>query len=276
MVPTAHALELQKKIHDVLFELRQLLQPAKRHDFQTASGSIKIACADATALFALGALVERIREVAPNVQLEIYQIANLRVREPLEEGLVDLALGAYLEPSDVLLTCKVADDETVCVVSNDNAYSKSGITLDQYCSSPHAVLSVGFGYRATIEVLIDRALADQERSRTVRLKSQYSTVIADAVSRSDLITTMPCFAFNYFAKRMAITAVPLPFDAPMVPLSILWHPRTRDNWVTAWFRQEIRDHIATIRPRGVSRAEASSAGSPGPRIARRRGRSART
>lgn len=244
MVPTPHALKLQSEAHELVYRLQALMEVPEVHDLSTVSSSIKIACVDATALFALDELVERIRKVAPNLQLEISQISHMHVKEPLDNGSIDLALGAYPDLSDILMISRVTEGAITCVVSRDSVFAKTGISFDQYCEAPHALLSVGYGFRATIETVIDDTLAELGRQRTTRLTSQYATVIASAVARSDLITTMPQFMLQHFSKTLPLVGIDLPIEIPPVPLYMVWHPRTRDNWVLSWFREELRGHLS--------------------------------
>src|SRR6516225_5901466 len=71
MVPTERALELRPRVHELVRQLSLLLETSGERDISLVQRSIKIACADATALIALGPLLVGIEQVAPNLQLEI-------------------------------------------------------------------------------------------------------------------------------------------------------------------------------------------------------------
>lgn len=131
----------------------------------------------------------------------------------------------------------------LCVVGADTEFGGNGITLEQYAEAPHAVLSVAHGFRATVEMITDQALSDLGRQRSVRMSSQYITAIADAVSRTDLVTTMPDFMVPYFATHMPIVAHPVPLEIPDYALSVVWHPRNKGDAVLKWFRQKLREHM---------------------------------
>lgn len=243
MTPTDRALELRDETQELIRRMHALLNTDDERDIATAHRCIKLACADATALFALGPLLEEIREIAPNLQVEVSQILNFRVAEPLSEGIIDLAIGAYLDLSDTLKVSRLLGGAMLCVVNARGPFSSAGIDLDDYCDAAHAILSVSHGFRATVEMITDQALSDLGKSRNVRLTSQYVTVIADAVSRSDLITTMPDYMLRHFAAHMPLIGLPVPVELPDFALSAVWHPRADGDWVLSWFRQQLRMHL---------------------------------
>jgi DNA-binding transcriptional LysR family regulator len=224
--------------------IQALLDTDGNRDIATVHRSIKIACVDATALFALSPLLEEIRQIAPNLRVEISQTPNLGVAEPLGDGTLDLVIGAYIELSDALHVTRLVSGKMVCVVSANAKLAASGIDLDDYCNAAHAVCTVSRGFRATAEINTDQALADMGRSRQVRLTSQFMTVITDSVSRSDLVTTMPDFMLRHFSANLPLVGQPLPFAVPDFALSAVWHPRTRGDWVLSWLRQQLRLRLA--------------------------------
>ncbi|MGB3269938.1 MAG: LysR family transcriptional regulator [Rhodanobacter sp.] len=240
---TDRALELRDQTQELIRGLRALLDTDENRDIATVRRSMKIACVDAAALFALGPLLEDIRQIAPNLRLEISQTPNLGVAEPLGDGTIDLVIGAYIELSDALHIARLVSGKMVCVVGADGRFAASGVDLDDYCNAAHAVCTVSQGLRATAEIHTDQALADMGRSRQVRLASQFMTVITDAVARSDLIATMPDFMVRHFSANLPLAGKPLPFVVPEFSLSAVWHPRTKGDWVLAWFRQQLRQHV---------------------------------
>jgi DNA-binding transcriptional LysR family regulator len=237
---TDRALELRDQTQDLIRGIQALLDTDENRDIATVHHSIKVACVDAAALFALGPLLEDIRQVAPNLRIEISQTPNLGVAEPLGDGTIDLVIGAFIELSDALHITRLVSGKMVCVVSANGRLAEGCIDLNDYCNAVHAVCTVSPGFRATAEIHTDQALADMDRSRTVRLTSQFMTVITDAVSRSDLVATMPDFMLQHFSAHLPLVGKPLPFAVPEFSLSAVWHPRTKGDWVLTWFRQQLR------------------------------------
>jgi DNA-binding transcriptional LysR family regulator len=252
MVPTERALELRPRVHELVRQLSLLLETSGERDISLVQRSIKIACADATALIALGPLLVGIEQVAPNLQLEISQILNFRVKEPLGDGSIDLAIGAYPDLSDSLQVSRLISGRMMCAVRAGSEFARRGLDLDTYCEAAHGVLSVGAGFRATVEMATDDALAEVGKQRKVRLSSQYATVIADAAAHSDLVATMPDFMLRQFAKNFPLEIIEAPIDLPEFALSLVWHPRAKDDWVLSWFRQRLRRCL--LRAQGKSDA----------------------
>jgi DNA-binding transcriptional LysR family regulator len=243
MIPTDRALELQRIAQEVMSRMRSLVIGSERPDVATVASSIKIACADGTALFALGPLLEEMRLVAPNIHVEITQISNLHVREPLDDGSIDLAIGAYHDlPGDFQIT-RLIRDEMMCMIGTRHYGEKQSLSIEEYAQGAHAVLSVGYGFRATIETVTDEAMSRLGLSRNIRLSSQYTSVLADVISRSDLIATFPSFMIRQFARHLPVTGATLPLSLPVFSLSAVWRADANENWVLSWFRQQLRRHM---------------------------------
>jgi len=252
MVPTERALELKPRVHELIRQLSLLLETKGERDISSVQRNIKIACADATALIALGPLLAEIEEVAPNLQLEVFQILNWRLKEPLGDGSIDLAIGAYPDLSDSLQISRLISGRMMCGVRAGSEFARHGFDLDTYCGAAHGVLSVGAGFRATVEMATDDALAGVGKQRKVRLSSQYATVIVDAAAHSDLVVTAPDLMLRQFAKNLPLEIIEPPIDLPEFVLSFVWHARAKDDWVLSWFRQRLR--LCLLRAQGQSDA----------------------
>lgn len=237
---TDRALELQDDTRDLIRRMHALLGEDENHDLATVQRNIKIACTDATALFAMNPLLEQIRRIAPNLEIDVSQTPSFRVAEALGEGTIDLAIGAYIGLSEALLVSHLVSGRMVCVVGASHPFATSVISLDNYCNAAHALCAISHGIRATVEMITDQALADLGRARKVRFTSQFVTVIADAIARTDLVATMPDLMLQRFSTSAPIVGHPLPFAVPDFELSAVWHPRTKGDWVLAWLRQQLR------------------------------------
>ena len=243
MMPTDRALEIRDETRDLIRRMHALMESDSNRDIATAQRVIKVACTDATALIALAPIIEDIRLHAPNLQIEVSQILNFRVAEPLGDGTLDLAIGSYIELSEALQVSRLLSGQMLCVVKADASLADGRVDLEGYCAAPHALLAVGHGFRATTEIVIDQALDDIGRARQVRLTSQFITLIAESVARSDLVATMPDYMLRHFAARLPLVGLALPFAAPSFALSAVWHPRAKGDWVLAWFRKQLRRHL---------------------------------
>ena len=244
MMPTQRALDLQDEVQDAVRQLRGLLEPVETEGIEAVHRHVRIACHDAAALFAVAPFIEELRQTAPNLTVELHQILSFRVKEPLDDGSLDVAIGAYLDLSDSLLVSRLLTGRMFCTVAANSRFAQGGMTIDDYCNGPHAVLSVAEGFRATAERITDQILADMGRERAVRLSSQFITVVANAVARSDLIATMPDYMIPQFAKNLPITAVDLPLAIPDYTIVAVWHPRSKNDWVLSWVRKKLREHFA--------------------------------
>lgn len=111
--------------------------------------------------------------------------------------------------------------------------SSTPLTLDEYCSRPHVVVS----HTANISSFSDEWLRAIGRKRHVVLSiPQYSTLPA-LMAGTDLLASLP----DYTAMAMAAAArglfdEPLPFVTPTLELSMVWLSLSDSDPAERWLR----------------------------------------
>ena len=125
--------------------------------------------------------------------------------------------------------------------------SPEPITLDEYCTRPHVVVS----HVANISSFADEWLAAIGRKRTAVLSvPQYSTLPA-LMEGTDLLCNLP----DHLTRAMARTGLrgePLPFVTPNLDLSMVWLSVMDTDPAERWLRKRLEafmgDSTATSAP----------------------------
>ena len=234
IVPTIRANELAGPVKKLLRDLDAVLEPI-RFEPESAELTLSIAATD----YSLRAIVEpfllALRKQAPNIKVSVRWINEHELLEQMERGIIDIALTTP-EASPVDLRARTLFDETyVCVLRDEHPLLKeaSSLTIDQFCSIDHAIVSyVGGAFEGTT----DQVLRKFEKQRRVVLSVPSFLSLVDILKTSDLCAVVPK---RLIQNVQGLTTVNLPFEVPGFTKIMVWHERTHESEAHRWIRDLI-------------------------------------
>ncbi|WP_369250805.1 LysR family transcriptional regulator [Streptomyces sp. R41] len=233
LVPTPRALELRDRVRGLVREAEEVLRPAEKLDLATLERTFALRGSDGFVERFGPALVAEVGSEAPGVRLRFLQKTKKDVG-PLRDGLVDLETGVVEQPlpPDVLSE-PMFTDRFVGVVRSEHPLSTGKVTTARYVSSRHVHVS----RRGLTEGLVDEALDSTGRRReVVTVVDGFSAALALAKA-SDLVATVP--ERHTADLRRGMCSFELPFRAPEVTVSLLWHVRLDADPAHRWLRDRV-------------------------------------
>ena len=239
MMLTPKAMGVTERVREALDQLAAALASPERFIPAAAREKFNIVCLDYTALLAIAPIASALRQQAPHIEITITALANLRIREPLEEGSVDLVIGYFVDLPPGLFASHLQTDELCCVGHRDSIQEQP--TLEAYIEASHCLLIMPQGPLTTMELITEGALNKLNLKRKVWLHVPYMSLLAAVVGQSDLVATLPMGAALQFSRTLPIVSRPLPFQVPPYTISMVWHERTHKNPAFVWIRQQLRE-----------------------------------
>jgi DNA-binding transcriptional LysR family regulator len=118
------------------------------------------------------------------------------------------------------------------------------MTLDEFCALDHLLISTSGGQ---FSGMIDHALAEVGRERTVSVSIQSYALAPLALTTTDLICTLPRRFLERFTSVLDLVATPLAL-APF-QMNLFWHPRMRSDPAHAWLRRQVVQSVGPRRSR---------------------------
>lgn len=233
LVPTPRALELRDRVRGLVQEAEAVLRPAERLDLATLRRTFAVRGSDGFVERFGPELVAEVGSAAPGVRLRFVQKTKKDVG-PLRDGSVDLETGVVEDalPPDVLSRA-LFTDRFVGVVRNEHPLSTGKITAARYASSRHVHVS----RRGLTEGLVDEALHPTgHRREVVTVVDGFGAALALAKA-SDLVATVP--ERHTANLRHGMHTFELPFRAPEVTVSLLWHARLDADPAHRWLRDRL-------------------------------------
>ena len=166
MVPTPHAAALQPELAKLIERLREFANVAQVFDHATSRRIFRIAATDNPAAILAPELIPFLKAKAPHIRLAFVLPDKARIAAHLEQGDVDLFIGAAEDAAAGLIGRTLFDEEFVTAQRKDHPRGNRPLDLDEFCSLDHLLISTSGG---SFSGMVDDALAALGRERRVGL-----------------------------------------------------------------------------------------------------------
>jgi LysR family transcriptional activator of mexEF-oprN operon len=240
MEPTARANEIIRHLSPALDAMSMALSLTREFDPASSTMTFRIGLSDDVEYSLLPTLLRALREEAPHIVIVVKQVNYWNVSELLVSG--EITAGVCLT-RDLPANAKRKLLRTMkpMVVRADDA--SQPITLDEYCSRPHVVVS----HVANISSFADEWLDAVGRKRHAVLSvPQYSTLPA-LMAGTNLICNLPDQLALAFANAGLLHAEPLPFITPDLELSMVWLSMLDTDPAERWLRKRLEQFMSDAR-----------------------------
>lgn len=232
MEPTPFAMELADPIRHALHLIRQTLNRDKHFDAATSSRTFKLVMTDIGERVFLPDLLRRLSEIAPGINIRTVQLREREMREALESGEMDLAIGFIPALNAGYYQQRLFTRSYVCVTRPDHPVIKNTLSLKQYLAASHAIVSApGTGHDVVEKVLMQKGL-----SRRVALHVTHFLAIPLIVANTDLVVTIPAMLAESYLPSGNIKILPPPVKLPVYAIKQYWHERFHEDAANRWLR----------------------------------------
>jgi DNA-binding transcriptional LysR family regulator len=243
--PTPFAEGLEKPVRYVIDKITHeiLLKPA--FDPQESDRVFALTMPDLGEVIFLPPIITRLQAEAPRVGIKCMNIAYSDVRDALEEGVVDLAIGHFpdlLEPA--VKSQDLYEDRFVGIVRGDHPRAHENLTLDAFLQLEHLAVE-----REGRQESFETGGADLDLKRQIRLQIPHFMSVPRLVAASDMISVVPLSLASRFAGVYGLRIVEPPMPLPKVPLKQFWHRRMDNDPALGWLRSLIAGQLVGLDPR---------------------------
>jgi DNA-binding transcriptional LysR family regulator len=249
MMPTPFAEQLAEPIGYALGMIHSGLNQHSRFEPASVKRSVTIGMTDIGEIVFLPRLVERLRQEAPGVSLSTVRTTATSLRDDMESGKVDLAIGPLPELKAGFFQRRLFRQRYVCLFRKGHALDRKRLTLDDFKTAEHLVIvSAGTGH-GKVDDLIRRAGVD----RAVRLTVPHFVSVGHLLRRTDMIATVTERLAQSLVEPFELTYRPHPIDLPEIAINVFWHAKVHRSPAHQWLRSVVFDLFGD----GTDRAPAS-------------------
>ncbi len=170
---------------------------------------------------------------APNIRLRTLRPDATILKEEMEDGSVDAALGLFPHLQAGFFQRRLFRQRYVCLFRRGHPLARDPMTLEQFCSLGHVgIVAANTGHRA-VDGLLERAGV----KRDMRLVVPHFIAVGHILQSTDLIATVP----ERFAERCRtpfdLVTAPHPVKLPETGISLFWHAKYNHDPSNMWLRQ---------------------------------------
>lgn len=241
MEPTPYALQLAEPIAYALSTIENTLTHRTAFDPTTSNRRFTLAMTDLGEIELLPQLMDRLEEVAPGVTVSTVRNSADRLRDSMEAGHVDLAIGLLPQLKTNFFQQRLFMQRYMCLFRKGHALDKGRVTRREFYEADHVVVvSAGTGH-AQMDEIIESA----EEQRRVRLLVPHFVAIGHILATTDMIATVPERYARRCAEPFGLRYVDHPVKLPQIGINLFWHAKFHKEPGNQWLRQLIFELFST-------------------------------
>ena len=237
MMPTPFAEQLAEPIGYALGMIHSGLNQHSRFDPASVKRSVTIGMTDIGEIVFLPALVERLHQEAPGISLSTVRTTATNLRDDMEAGKVDLAIGLLPQLKAGFFQRRLFRQRYVCLFRMGHALDRKRLSLADFKAAEHLIIvSAGTGH-GKVDDLIRRAGID----RSVRLTIPHYVSVGHLLQRSDMVATVTKRLAESLVEPFDLTFRPHPVDLPEIAINVFWHAKVHRSPAHQWLRGLVFD-----------------------------------
>lgn len=241
MEPTRLALDLASQAGEFITNWNMILCSEETFVPETTERIFCIQTTDFLMHEVLADAFQEIQSLAPHASLSISTLSLSNMREALDTGEVDLAMGWLPNLPPDLIVSHLMSYPLCCVVRADHPRIRAELTYEGYLNERHVVLTFGSSTQPLLtERMIDSVLAQNEAKRKVAFYVPSFLALVDIVSKSDLLGIIPLPLAQEAANQGRLRYFEPPIELPHQNSTMVWHARTKNDPGHKWLRGMLR------------------------------------
>ncbi|WP_343927948.1 LysR family transcriptional regulator [Pigmentiphaga daeguensis] len=231
MKPTPQAEGLMEGVSAAIAAIEMTLNYRITFEPSQTERTFRIAVSDIGQVVMVPRLLEAFSQAAPRARIEFHGI-NERTPQLLQTGGLDLALGYAPQISEGFFQQALFKERFVCLARSDHPRIRNRLTLSQFKNESHVVVISSI----STHLIIDRALEHQHIRRNVAVRIPNLVLLAQLITGSDYLATLPARAGQAIARTAGLATYPPPFRLSGYSVTQYWHERQARDTGNRWLR----------------------------------------
>lgn len=232
MQPTPLATQMAEPIGVAMAQVALALNQRSRFDPATSSRRFVLAMTDVGEIYFMPTLIERCKLLAPLVEISSMRAGSLALKEEMEGGRVDLAVGPFEDISEALYQRQLFRQPYVTMMRKGHPLGKGEVTLARFVKAEHMLVDANESPYDRINALLARAGVGP----SVRFRVPHFTAVPYMVSTSDLVVTVPQKLAERAALPFGLEWIVPPLELPTLQTNVFWHRRYNQDPGNQWLR----------------------------------------
>ncbi|MFC5510060.1 LysR family transcriptional regulator [Massilia jejuensis] len=240
MQPTPYAQALAEPVGVALAQVALALNRRSAFDAATSTRCFTIAMTDVGEVHFMPALIERCRLAAPLVQISSRRAAGIALKEEMESGRVDLAIGPFEDISEALYQRLLFRQPYVSMVRRGHPLTQGKVDLARFAACEHLFVESTEAPYDRINQLLEKAGV----GASTRFRVPHFTAVPYIIGASDLVVTVPQKLAERAGPPFGLAWITPPLDLPTLQTNMFWHRRYNQDPGNGWLRALVAEAFA--------------------------------
>ncbi|MFC0252113.1 LysR family transcriptional regulator [Massilia consociata] len=232
MQPTPLATQMAEPIGVAMAQVALALNQRSRFDPGSSHRRFVLAMTDVGEIYFMPPLIERCRSLAPLVEISSVRAGTLALKEAMEGGRVDLAIGPFEDISEALYQRQLFRQPYVTMFRKGHPLGRGEVSLERFVQAEHMLVDSSDSPYDRINVLLARAGIGP----AVRVRVPHFTAVPYIVASSDLVVTVPQKLAERAAAAFGLEWIVPPLALPALQTNVFWHRRYSQDPGNQWLR----------------------------------------
>jgi len=254
VIPTEYAQRIAPELEHHVEQLKLITQTQSQRqvDLSQIRRRFKIVTHEMEECLILPALISRLEQDAPEIELEIRPYIRATFSQELLTNQADIVMAYLRDIHKNLISRELLYQDFVGVCRAKHPVISSTPTLEEYASQPHLLISPDKGgFRG----LVDDLLEEAGLKRRVMISAPHFMTGCQYVAQSDYLITVPRYIGEHACRSFGLQQFELPFELNGFSTSIHWHRRLdRDPEHTA-LRELVIDTVQQLTDGDLGKTE---------------------
>ncbi|HET7803125.1 MAG TPA: LysR family transcriptional regulator [Pseudolabrys sp.] len=235
---TRRAETLRQPVREAIALVDDCLFQGASFDPARAAGVYRISTPDRLTLAVVPPLLDRLRRLAPHMDLQVMTADRQQALDLLDQDRIDLALGWFDDMPRHLNAEFLLEEYLYCVFRRGHPIlkPKSKFNIAAVLSFPHLIVSATGGRRAIFDDLLSR----HKLRRHALVAVSNFTAVPQLLADSDMIGVFTKLASDVFEKSFGLVKRRVPLDIGKIATNMAWHARSDRDRRHVWLRHQIK------------------------------------
>lgn len=232
MEPTPYAAQLAEPIAYALSTIQNSLNQRSSFDPASSDRRFTLGMTDIGEIYFMPKLMTLLAKVAPRVSVSTVRNTAVNLRDEMESGHVDLAVGLLPQLKTGFFQRKLFKQAYVCMFRAGHPLDKSKLSLEEFSRADHVtVVSAGTGHAKVDEFIEKKGI-----HRNIKLTVPHFVAVGNILSSTDMIATVPERFAMECMQPFGLKYVKHPLQMPEIGINVFWHAKFHREPGNQWLR----------------------------------------
>ncbi|WP_047047922.1 LysR family transcriptional regulator [Vibrio mexicanus] len=233
--PTSFAAEIYPAMATALKNFQSTLSSSRDFDPTESNRVYSIACLASIANHLMPTLFNAMRQISPNVRLEVHPLFTADYEADLRLEKYDLIIDMEPMGRSVLKHEVIAKGNFAVCCRADHPRIQGEVTLEDFYREEHIAIA---RWHNRQHVMTSLGIEPLEK-RKVAYTSPGVMEAIPMLEVTDCLAFLPSFCITYMQQLYNIKAYPVPFEMPNQNVAAIWHPSRNQDASHQWLRTKL-------------------------------------